>query len=110
MSFHQVSQIKRHIFKNGLNLQGPDYASTGLHLRITPFSPTFLIMALAEIEQSALQLSWEERLQLARRLIESVGDEPSEQAAIDEGVRRIEDIATGKVRGLTEEEFLRAIE
>ena len=67
-------------------------------------------MALAEIEQSALQLSWEERLQLARRLIESVGDEPSEQAAIDEGVRRIEDIATGKVRGLTEEEFLRAIE
>jgi len=66
-------------------------------------------MVPSEIELSALQLPVEERLQLARRLIESLDELPDEQTAIDEGVRRIEDIATGKVKGLTEEEFLRAI-
>jgi hypothetical protein len=66
-------------------------------------------MALAEIEQSALQLSWEERLQLARRLIESVGDSQAESAAVEEGVQRLEDLATGKVIGLSKEEFLRRL-
>ena len=65
-------------------------------------------MSTIEIERSALELPIEERLQLARRLIESIGDGHTEQAAIDEGIRRIEDVASGKVRGLTEEEFRRA--
>ncbi len=65
-------------------------------------------MSTTEIERSALELPVEERLQLARRLIESIGDSRAEEAAIAEGIRRIEDVASGKVRGLTEEEFQRA--
>jgi putative addiction module component (TIGR02574 family) len=66
-------------------------------------------MSTAEIEQSALQLPLGERLHLARRLVESIDDARVEQASIDEGVRRLEDLVTGKVRGLTEEEFLRSL-
>ncbi len=67
-------------------------------------------MSTAEIEQSALQLPLGERLRLARRLVESIGDAEVEQASIEEGIRRIEDVASGRVRGLTEEEFRRALQ
>ena len=67
-------------------------------------------MLPVEIEQSALQLPVEERLQLARRLAESVGDSHMEQAGIEEGVRRIEDLVSGKVQGLSMPEFLRSLE
>jgi putative addiction module component (TIGR02574 family) len=48
----------------------------------------------------------EERLDLARRLVESVVAPASLNEAIAEGIRRIEDLAAGRVNGLTEEEFL----
>ena len=67
-------------------------------------------MSTDEIEQSALQLPLGERLRLARRLVESIGDAEVEQASIEEGIRRIEDVASGRVRGLTEEEFRRALQ
>ena len=57
----------------------------------------------------ALELPPEERLDLARRLVESVVAPASLNEAIVEGVRRIEDLATGRVKGLTEEEFLAAL-
>jgi putative addiction module component (TIGR02574 family) len=66
-------------------------------------------MSTLELEKSALQLPVAERLQLARRLVESIGDSQAEEVAIEEGVRRIEDIVSGKVRGLTEEEFWRSL-
>ena len=67
-------------------------------------------MSTIELERSALQLPIEERLLLARKLIESIGNSPAVEAAIEEGIRHIEDVASGKVRGLTEEEFLRSLE
>lgn len=63
-------------------------------------------MGSAELARIALELPPEERLELARRLVESVVAPDSLNAAIAEGIRRIEDLATGRVKGLTEEEFL----
>jgi putative addiction module component (TIGR02574 family) len=63
-------------------------------------------MGSAELARVALELPPEERLELARRLVESVVAPDSLNEAIAEGIRRIEDLATGRVKGLTEEEFL----
>jgi putative addiction module component (TIGR02574 family) len=63
-------------------------------------------MGSAELARIALELPPEERLDLARRLVESVVAPASLNEAIAEGIRRIEDLATGRVKGLTEEEFL----
>ena len=63
-------------------------------------------MGSSDLAQMALQLPPEERLDLARRLVESVVAPDSLNEAIAEGIRRIEDLASGRVKGLTEEEFL----
>ncbi len=63
-------------------------------------------MSSAELARIALELPPEERLELARRLVESVVAPASLREDIAEGIRRIEDLATGRVKGLTEEEFL----
>jgi hypothetical protein len=66
-------------------------------------------MSSADLAQIALELPPEERLDLARRLVESVVAPASLNEAITEGIRRIEDLATGRVRGLTEEEYRAAL-
>ena len=66
-------------------------------------------MSSADLSQLALQLPPEERLELARRLVESVVAPVPLNEAVAEGIRRIEDIATGRVRGLTEEEYRAAL-
>ena len=60
-------------------------------------------MGLADLAQMALELPPAERLDLARRLVESVVAPESLDQAITEGIRRIEDLATGRVQGLSEE-------
>lgn len=47
---------------------------------------------------------------MARRLVESVVAPQSLTAAIAEGIRRVEDVATGRVQGLTEEEYRAALQ
>ncbi len=54
----------------------------------------------------ALELLPEERLELARRLIESVVVPAPLNQALSEGILRIRDLATGRVKGVSEEEFL----
>jgi putative addiction module component (TIGR02574 family) len=66
-------------------------------------------MSAADLAQIALGLPPEERLELARRLVESVVAPLPLQDAITEGLRRIEDLATGRVKGLTEEEYRAAM-
>jgi len=51
----------------------------------------------------------EERLELARRLVESVVAPVPFNEAVTEGIRRIEDVATGRVNGLTEEQYRSAL-
>jgi hypothetical protein len=62
-------------------------------------------MSSADLAQVALELPSEERLDLARRLVESVVAPAPLNEAIAEGMRRIEDLATGPIKGLTEKEF-----
>ena len=66
-------------------------------------------MVSSELSRIALELPPDERLELARRLVESVVAPASLNAAVAEGIRRIEDIATGRVVGLTEEEYRAAL-
>jgi putative addiction module component (TIGR02574 family) len=89
---------------------------------LTPFLPLGLLLAFectrwdtlnmssAELAQRAMELPPEERLDLARRLVESVGTPDDLKAAIAEGVRRIEDLMTGRVQGLSEEELRTAVQ
>jgi hypothetical protein len=58
-----------------------------------------------EISRTALGLPPEDRLELARLLVEP---EPLTEA-VKQGIRRIEDVATGKVVGLSEEQYRAAM-
>ena len=66
-------------------------------------------MSTAEITRMVLDLPAEERLELARRLVESVITPASLEASVKAGIRRIEDVITGKASGLSEVEFREAI-
>lgn len=52
----------------------------------------------------------EDRLELARRLVESVVQPAMLTDAVREGIRRIEDVAMGRVTALTEEEYRSAVQ
>ena len=67
-------------------------------------------MSAADFSTAALELPADERLELARRLVESVVTPASLNKAVADGIRRIEDIATGRVKGLTEEQFRAALQ
>ena len=66
-------------------------------------------MVSTELSKLAFELPPEERLELARRLVESVVAPDSLNDAIQEGIRRVEDVAAGRVKGLTEEEYRAAL-
>ena len=66
-------------------------------------------MLTTEISRTALDLPPEDRLELARRLVESVVQPATLTEAVNEGIRRIEDVATGRVQGLTEEQYRAAL-
>ena len=66
-------------------------------------------MISGDLSRMVLELPPDERLELARRLVESVVAPVTLNEALREGIRRIEDIATGRVQGLTEEEYRAAL-
>ncbi|HUG11831.1 MAG TPA: addiction module protein [Opitutaceae bacterium] len=66
-------------------------------------------MIPSQITKTVLALPESERLELARRIVESVSTERETAGLIADGVRRIEDVASGKVRGLSEEEYRRKV-
>ena len=66
-------------------------------------------MVATDVSRLALELPPEERLELARRLVESVVAPAALNEAIAEGIRRIEDIVTGRVQGLTKEQYRAAL-
>lgn len=66
-------------------------------------------MVSADLAKAVLELPPDDRLELARRLVESVvSPEPLSEAML-EGIRRIEDVASGRVAGLTEEQYRAAL-
>ena len=58
-----------------------------------------------DISRAVLELPPEDRLELARRLVESVAQPSAVANAIQEGIRRIEDVASGRVAGLSKEQY-----
>ena len=66
-------------------------------------------MVSTELSKLVFELPPEERLELARRLVESVVAPDSLNEAIQDGIRRIEDVATGRVKGLSEAEYRAAL-
>ena len=70
------------------------------------------VMIPSKISESVLAMNEQDRLELARTLMASVGasteEAPPEVLAV--GIRRIEDIVAGSTAGLSEEEFRRALQ
>jgi putative addiction module component (TIGR02574 family) len=66
-------------------------------------------MSATDISKAAFELPADERLELARRLVESVVAPATLNEAVAEGIRRIEDIAAGRVKGLSAEQFRAAL-
>jgi putative addiction module component (TIGR02574 family) len=66
-------------------------------------------MITNELSRSALELPLEDRLELARRLVESVVQPETLTDTFKEGIRRIEDVAAGRVAALTEEQYRSAV-
>ncbi len=62
-----------------------------------------------DLSHTALELPPAERLELARRLVESVVAPLPLSDAVTEGIRRIENVAAGRVVGLTEEQYRAAL-
>lgn len=66
-------------------------------------------MISVDLSAAVLELPPEDRLELARRLVESVVAPEPLSEAVSEGIRRIEDVALGRVQGLTEEQYRAAL-
>lgn len=67
-------------------------------------------MSTQELADAVMELPEKERLELARRIVAGVAAEQEAARAIREAVKGIEDVATGRVRGLTEAEFRDALQ
>lgn len=67
-------------------------------------------MIPAELTQKMLKLPVEDRLELARQLMESVVSPATLNEAVADGIRRIEEVASGRVTPLTEQEFHAALQ
>lgn len=66
-------------------------------------------MISSQITESVLALPEDDRLELARRIVESIATERNVGELVAEGVRRIERVVSGQVRGLSEEDYRRAV-
>lgn len=66
-------------------------------------------MSVREIAEAVIELPVAERLELARRIVASVSADEGNAELIASAVRGIEDVLTGKVRGLSEAEFEQAL-
>ena len=63
----------------------------------------------SDLSRMALELPPDDRLELARRLVESVVAPAPLNESVAQGIRRIEEIATGRVPGMTEEQYRAAL-
>ena len=66
-------------------------------------------MSTQEITDAVMGLPPEDQLELARRIVATVAVEETKGGEIAAAVRGIEDVMTGKVRGLSEAEFRDAL-
>jgi hypothetical protein len=62
-------------------------------------------MTHTDLSSSVLSLTEADRIALARALVESVALDREAVRSIEDGVRRIDEVASGRVVGLTDEEY-----
>lgn len=67
-------------------------------------------MSTEQITEAVMGLPEDQRLELARRILVSVVGEDDSFGRIMEAVPGIEDVVTGKIRGLSEAEFRQALQ
>ena len=67
-------------------------------------------MSTEQLTEAVMALPEDERLELARHIVASVVGEDESFGRIMDAVPGIEDVATGKVRGLSEAEFRKALQ
>jgi hypothetical protein len=66
-------------------------------------------MSVQEIAEAVMELPEVQRLELARCIVASVVADRQSALEVSRSVKGIEDVLTGKVRGLSEAEFQRAL-
>ena len=66
-------------------------------------------MSAREITEAVMELPESERLELARNIVANIVADREGSDAIAKAVQGIEDIVTGKLRGLDEAEFRAAL-
>ncbi len=66
-------------------------------------------MSTEQLTEAVMALPEDQRLELARRILVSVVGEDDSFGRIREAVPGIEDVVTGKIRGLSEAEFRQAL-
>lgn len=66
-------------------------------------------MIANKLSRSALELPLKDRLELERRLVESVVQPAMLTETVKNGVRRIEDVITGRAVGFTEKQYRAAV-
>jgi hypothetical protein len=66
-------------------------------------------MSTQEIAEAVMDLPEKDRLELARRIVAGIAAEKEISGEIARAVEGIEDVVTGRVRGLSEEEFRNAL-
>jgi len=67
-------------------------------------------MSISQITDEALALPEEDKLALARKIVASIADPGESTITLEDGVRRLEDVFSGKVVPLTEEEFRQSLQ
>jgi hypothetical protein len=66
-------------------------------------------MSKREIVAAIMELPEGERLELARQIVSDTLIDPTVSDRVAQAVKGIEDMATGKIQGLTEEEYNQAV-
>src|SRR3989442_1184869 len=107
-SFHWPRRSRRRAFLEAA-YDGFEFVAREFGLQGFIASATILGMSVHEIAEAVMELSETERLDLARRIVASVVAEQGSAAEVARAVQGIEDVLTGKVRGLSEAQFQRAL-
>jgi putative addiction module component (TIGR02574 family) len=62
-----------------------------------------------ELTNALVALPETDRIELARALVESIGSEEPQHPTMDEAIRRLEELISGKAKALSEEDFRRQL-
>ena len=69
-----------------------------------------MVMSMREITEAVMELPETDRLDLARRIVASAVAERESALEVERAIEGIEDVLTGRVQGLSEDEFKRALQ